>query len=106
MASFFEQNASLYVDEAITVDAAIGHAVNLAYIQRYPQRVENYNEYKGQAWDYFYALAPQQTTAYIVAALSNLLTARPASDDAVDVQLVSSELTFSAQFIVRDKSQG
>ncbi|MDN4504008.1 glycoside hydrolase family 15 protein [Alteromonadaceae bacterium BrNp21-10] len=76
MASFFTQNPSLKVDEAIAVDVTIGHAVNLAYLQSYPQRADNYHEHKSHAWDCFYASSSQETTAFIVQALSNLLIVR------------------------------
>ena len=81
MASFFAQNPSLKVDEAIVVDVAIGHAVNLAYLKRFPERAQNYNEHKGHAWESFYASSPQETSAFIVSALSNLLTVRPTGID-------------------------
>jgi phosphorylase kinase alpha/beta subunit len=81
MASFFAQNPSLKVDEAIVVDVAIGHAVNLAYLKRFPERAQNYNEHKGHAWEVFYASSPQETSAFIVSALSNLLTVRPTGVD-------------------------
>ncbi|WP_158967246.1 glycoside hydrolase family 15 protein [Paraglaciecola sp. L3A3] len=73
MASYFEQNNSLVIDEEIIVDVAIGHAVNLAYIKTYPARENNYNEYKVDAWTCFYDLAPQETTAFIISALNHLL---------------------------------
>lgn len=73
MASFFEQNSSLMIDEAIVVDVAIGHAVNLAYIQTHPDRQHNYSEYKSDAWNLFYDLPPKETTAFIVSALNYLL---------------------------------
>ncbi|MBC3766368.1 glycoside hydrolase family 15 protein [Neptunicella marina] len=76
MASFFEQNPSLKVDEAIVVDVAIGHAVNLAYLDSYPERADNYNHFKGHAWDCFYAGSVQQSTAFIIQALTNLLIVR------------------------------
>ena len=76
LASFFQQNPSLKVDEAIVVDVTIGHAVNLAYIYQYPDRAANYEEYKIEAWDSFYTLSPLETTAFIVSALRKLLTLR------------------------------
>ena len=85
MASFFAQNPSLKVDEALVVDVAIGHAVNLAYVQDYPLRAQNYNEHKSHAWECFYASSPQETSAFIVSALSNLLTVRPTGIDSMQL---------------------
>ncbi|MDP5030601.1 MAG: glycoside hydrolase family 15 protein [Paraglaciecola sp.] len=84
VASFFAQNPSLIVDEAIVVDVAIGHAVNLAYLKQYPERASNYTEYKSHAWECFYALSPLETSAFIVSALSNLLTVRTGGLDMME----------------------
>lgn len=84
MASFFAQNSSLKIDEAIVVDVAIGHAVNLAYTKTYPERTASYNEHKSHAWECFYASSPLETSAFIVSALSHLLTVRTAGFDAMD----------------------
>ena len=65
------------------VDATIGHAVNLAYLATYPQRADNYNEHKGHAWECFYACSPQDSTAFIISALSSLLTVRTAAPEVV-----------------------
>jgi phosphorylase kinase alpha/beta subunit len=90
VASFFAQNPSLKVDEAIVVDVAIGHAVNLAYLKRFPKRAANYNEFKSHAWECFYASSPQETSAFIVSALSKLLTVRTSG---VDPMLLMDEAT-------------
>ena len=77
LGSFFEQNPSLQIDEALTIDVTIGHAVNLAYSDLHPDRMDNYSEFKSQAWDSFYNLSPLETTFFIVSALRKLLTVRP-----------------------------
>ncbi|WP_158769806.1 glycoside hydrolase family 15 protein [Paraglaciecola sp. L1A13] len=77
LGSFFEQNPSLQIDEALTIDVTIGHAVNLAYSDLHPERVDNYSEFKSQAWDSFYNLSPLETTFFIISALRKLLTVRP-----------------------------
>lgn len=73
LASFFEQNASLKIDESIIIDATIGHAVKLAYLNASPQMTNSYDEHKSQAWEFFYTLSPQDVSAFIVSALSGLL---------------------------------
>lgn len=78
LASFFEQNPSLKIDEALVIDVTIGHAVNLAYIDQYPDRASHYEEFKSHAWEGFYTLSPLETTAFLVSALRKLLTLRPA----------------------------
>lgn len=90
VASFFEQNPSLKIDDAIVVDVAIGHGVNLAYLETYPARAENYNEHKSHAWECFYGRSPQEVSAFIVSALSRLLTlashAADSREPAVSIQ--------------------
>ena len=60
LASFFDQNPSLLVEEAIVIDVTIGHAVNLAYVKEFPEREQHYDEYKSHAWESFY----QQSSMY------------------------------------------
>ncbi|MEI8647327.1 hypothetical protein P4S73_04180 [Paraglaciecola sp. Hal342] len=81
LGSFFEQNPSLQIDEALTIDVTIGHAVHLAYSELHPERMDNYTEFKGQAWDSFYHRSPMETTFFIVSALRKLLTVRLAKDN-------------------------
>lgn len=73
MASFFEQNNSLLIDEPLAVDVTVGHAVKLAYLDKHPEHKDNYSEYKTEAWQRFYEQAPQETTAFIVSAMNYLL---------------------------------
>jgi phosphorylase kinase alpha/beta subunit len=74
VASFFAQNPSLKLQDAVVVDAIIGHGVNQAYVAKFPDRASKYIEYKGQAWEYFYTLSPQFTTGFVIAALNHLIT--------------------------------
>lgn len=74
LASFFQQNPSIKMENDLIVDVIIGHGVNLAYLSLFPLRKDNYDEYKSLAWDSFYAQSPKQTSAYIISALSKLLT--------------------------------
>ncbi|MEH6711956.1 MAG: glycosyl hydrolase family 15, partial [Paraglaciecola polaris] len=87
---FFEQNPSLQVDEALTIDVTIGHAVHLAYVELHPERIANYSEFKGQAWDSFYNRSPMETTFFIVSALRKLLTVRPVKEMEVEMDNVAS----------------
>jgi phosphorylase kinase alpha/beta subunit len=77
LASFFEQNPSLIVVEAIVIDVTIGHAVNLAYVKEFPKRQQHYDEHKSHAWERFYEQSPVHSTTFIISALNHLLTIRP-----------------------------
>jgi phosphorylase kinase alpha/beta subunit len=74
LASFFEQNPSLIIEEAIVIDVTIGHAVNLAYVKDFPERQQHYDEHKSHAWERFYQQSPAHSTAFINSALDHLLT--------------------------------
>jgi phosphorylase kinase alpha/beta subunit len=76
LASFFEQNPSLIVEEAIVIDVTIGHAVNLAYVKEFPERQQHYDEHKSHAWERFYQQSPVHSTTFIISALNHLLTVR------------------------------
>lgn len=74
LASFFRQNPTLEIQDACALDALIGHAVRLAYLEQRPDREVGYTEHKAEAWAAFYASPPQRTSAFMVAALRSLLT--------------------------------
>lgn len=73
LASFFRQNPTLEIEDACALDALIGHAVRLAYLEHHTDREVAYNEYKADAWAAFYASSPVRTSGFIVAALRSLL---------------------------------
>jgi phosphorylase kinase alpha/beta subunit len=74
MASFFEQNTSLVIDEPLAIDVTVGHAVKLAYLDQNPEHKGSYSDYKSDAWRDFYNRGPQETTGFIISALNYLLT--------------------------------
>jgi phosphorylase kinase alpha/beta subunit len=74
LASFFRQNPTLKIDDACALDAMIGHAVRLAYLDQRADREASYSEFKAEAWTAFYASSPARTSAFLVAALRSLLT--------------------------------
>lgn len=76
LASFFKQNPSLTLNDAIALDALLGHAVKIAYLDSLPEHEANYYEHKAQAWEAFYASSPAVTSAATLAALQHLLTVR------------------------------
>jgi phosphorylase kinase alpha/beta subunit len=74
LASFFRQNPTLEIEDACALDALIGHAVRLAYLEQRPEREPSYNDFKAEAWAAFYASSPERTSVFLVAALRRLLT--------------------------------
>jgi phosphorylase kinase alpha/beta subunit len=74
LASFFRQNPQLMIEDACALDALIGHAVRLAYLEQHRERESIYAEFKADAWAMFYASSPVRTSAFLVAALRSLLT--------------------------------
>ncbi len=73
LASFFRQNPTLQIDDACVLDAMIGHAVRLAYLDQHADREASYNDHKADAWSAFYASAPERTSTFLVTALRSLL---------------------------------
>ncbi len=78
LASFFRQNPSLEIADACALDALIGHAVRIAYLEQRPDHEPQYNDHKADAWNAFYASSPARTSVFLVAALRSLLTLDPA----------------------------
>ena len=73
LASFFRQNPSLQIEDDCVLDALIGHAVRLAYLEQHADHEASYNDYKADAWTAFYASAPERTSTFLVTALRSLL---------------------------------
>lgn len=74
LASFFRQNTGLTIEDDCVLDALIGHAVRLAYLEQHADREVVYNDHKADAWTAFYASAPERTSRFFVEALRSLLT--------------------------------
>ncbi|MEY4547890.1 MAG: hypothetical protein RL685_4085 [Pseudomonadota bacterium] len=74
LASFFRQNPSLEIADACALDALIGHAVRIAYLDQRPDHEQQYSDHKADAWTAFYASSPARTSVFLVAALRSLLT--------------------------------
>lgn len=73
LSSFFEQNPALVLTDVLYVDAIIGHAVRLRYLEVHPSLSDNYGERKVEAWNLFYASSPRETSAALARALRYLL---------------------------------
>lgn len=98
LASFFQQNPTIKMEGAIVVDVIIGHAVNLAHTSEFPLHKDNYDEYKSQAWDSFYELSPKKTSAFIISALSKLLTVH-LSDEPADDSANQDQVSEAAEMV-------
>jgi phosphorylase kinase alpha/beta subunit len=73
LSSFFAQNPSLKLEDTLSLEAILGHAVRLAYVTAHPEREAAYNDYKAAAWEEYYALSPAETSKMLVKALQQLL---------------------------------
>ncbi|MBD2101312.1 glycoside hydrolase family 15 protein [Leptolyngbya sp. FACHB-261] len=69
LATMVEANRNLQIEEYIVLDVLIGHAVRLAFLDRFPERAERYDEFKGEAWRSFYDSSPYHCASYVVQAL-------------------------------------
>lgn len=68
LAAIANRNPNLQIEEYIVLDVLIGHAVRLAWLERFPERADRYDEYKAAAWRSFYNTSPRECASYIVKA--------------------------------------
>ncbi|MBD1931851.1 MULTISPECIES: glycoside hydrolase family 15 protein [Cyanophyceae] len=61
-------NPGLQIAEYIVLDVLIGHAVRLAWLEKFPEHADRYDEYKAAAWRAFYGTSPQECATFIVKA--------------------------------------
>lgn len=73
LASFFEANPDLTVQDYLVMDVLIGHAVRLNWLEHYPAQAQNYAEKKASAWTLFYQSKPETVAKGIISALEFLL---------------------------------
>jgi phosphorylase kinase alpha/beta subunit len=74
-----DRNPDLQIEEYIVLDVLIGHAVRLAWLERYPERANHYDEDKAAAWRFFYNASPQDCVNSIVKAFRFLTQVGQAS---------------------------
>ncbi len=72
LSAIVEANPGFYLENNIVMDVLIGHAVRLAYLERFPERGDRYDEHKSQAWSDFYDSPPLRCAQYTAAALRYL----------------------------------
>lgn len=70
LARLLRQNPDLHVSDDLILDVLTGHAVRVAWEKNH---YGNYDEEKGQAWESFYKLPPDQTDKAFIEAFMYLL---------------------------------
>ncbi|RXJ67935.1 glycosyl hydrolase family 15 [Halarcobacter ebronensis] len=70
--TIFEENPDIRVNTDLLLDVLIGYAVKIAWQKLNGE--ENYDEQKGQAWEYFYKLTPKEANEYFIESFMYLLT--------------------------------
>lgn len=73
MMALAEANPDLSIDDYLIVEVIISHAVRLNWIDQYPARANNYNQFRGQAWQSFYQNPPKRVGVRIAQALDYLI---------------------------------
>lgn len=68
LAAIGDRNPNLQIEEYIVLDVLIGHAVRLAWLERFPEKADRYDESKAAAWRSFYNTSPRECASYVVKA--------------------------------------
>ncbi len=68
LAAIGDRNPNLQIEEYIVLDVLIGHAVRLAWLERFPEKADLYDQSKAAAWRSFYNTSPTECALYIVKA--------------------------------------
>ncbi|MFB8791919.1 MAG: glycoside hydrolase family 15 protein [Potamolinea sp.] len=72
LAAMLECNPELQIEEYIVLDVLIGHGVRLAWLERFPDKANRYDEYKAAAWRAFYDTSPSECAGHILKAFQFL----------------------------------
>lgn len=72
LAAITERNPDLRIEEYIVLDVLIGHAVRLAWLDKFPHQATAYDEHKATAWRSFYQSSPYVCATYVAKALQFL----------------------------------
>jgi phosphorylase kinase alpha/beta subunit len=79
LAQVCDRNPNLQIEEYIVLDVLIGHAVRLAWLERYPGRTASYDQDKAAAWCSFYNTSPSECASFCVKAFRFLTQVGQAS---------------------------
>ncbi len=69
LATIAQRNPDLKIEESIVLDVLIGHAVRLAWLDKFPDLFDRYDEHKGSAWRSFYESSPYDCANYVAKAM-------------------------------------
>ena len=73
IATLFRDNATLHIDDTLSTDALIEHAVRISWQKSHPEANKNYEEDEMLAWHNFYHLPPHKAANCYLDALIHLL---------------------------------
>jgi len=82
LAAIFQENPSLQVDDTILTDNVINNAVRLSWLEKHPERAEEYEQDHALSWQGFYQLPPSEVANGIIDALNYLLNANNETQEA------------------------
>ena len=68
LAAICDRNPNLQIEEYIVLDVLIGHAVRLAWLERFPEKADRYDRFKASAWRAFYNSSPRECASAVVKA--------------------------------------
>jgi phosphorylase kinase alpha/beta subunit len=68
LSAIAERNPDLRIEDYIVLDVLIGHAVRLAFLDKFPDKSDRYDEYKAAAWRSFYETSPYTCASFVVKA--------------------------------------
>jgi len=68
LSAITEHNPDLLVEDYIVLDVLIGHGVRLAFLEKFPDKADRYDEYKAAAWRSFYESSPYTCASFVVKA--------------------------------------
>ncbi|MEM9452053.1 MAG: glycoside hydrolase family 15 protein [Cyanobacteria bacterium P01_E01_bin.6] len=69
LAAIAKQNPDLIYEGNIVLDVLVGHAVRLAWLERYPEQADTYDNHKADAWAAFYGTSPHECATHIAKSL-------------------------------------
>ncbi len=72
LAEIAARTPDLWIDDYVTLDVVIGHAVRQSWLERFPERAMSYDEDRPAAWREFYANSPVACARCIARALQFL----------------------------------
>lgn len=72
LSAITRQNPDLQIEEYIVLDVLIGHAVRLAWLNRFPEKADRYDADKAAAWSSFYEMSPYACASYFLKAFQFL----------------------------------